>query len=259
MKNTVKKLLPLLVLFRTALLLTSCASSGEREGTLWTGTLPGGEGKRASSWELSLDGGNRVRLTLPYGDRAVVTGEAFPGDGGVWTVYTDELDWFGNWHRGWTEARFSLTGSFDLVPRKGGWVLEIREKPEITGLAAASLRLGEERIYGDRGRDIVARRWARVERAAQYAGTVLGRREFPFADRKGRYADRGPFEELEDLFFRNPEGCSALPEDLVPVVESGTLHGDYEAGEGLFYLALTWDYLWDVALSRSSIETRSKQ
>ncbi|MBN2628210.1 MAG: hypothetical protein JXA95_16215 [Spirochaetales bacterium] len=249
-KNRIYRMPVLLIITATVLLTVSCTSRPEEKILFWTGIPAGAQGRKPPRWELNIDSSNRALLRLPYGESAQITGEAFPDENGGWTVYTDELNWFESGYAGWTEARFSLTGSFSLTPLAGGWQLTLMERPEITGVTGGKLRRGDRKVFGDRARDLVARRWTRVVRAAEYGAAAFVESDFP--DEKETQENLGGF-----LFFETPP-AEILPEDLIPVIKSGTLAEDYEAGPGLFYLALSWQPLWERIIPRSHIhEERS--
>jgi hypothetical protein len=269
------------IVFILAVLSFSCAT---RQGLMiWTGEISG-EKKHPQVWTLSINGEGQASLSLPYGENIQVTGEAFGQENGSWIFHMDYLEWFSNWHNGWTEARFGMLGSLVVRPRGDSWNLEVQEFPEITGVLEGEIRYKESRYYGDRSRDMVSRRWTRIEAAAPFIEDSLDMESYHFAHKKRDYYSEDFQRDLESLLFpelygygdkfpkpdscKDPEkryvreegvtwdGCYStayLPEELIPVRDSGTLLRDYEETAGFFTLAVTWQSLWEEKIPRSDI------
>ena len=256
---------------------------------LWEGELTDGEGKKTPRWELAVNEKNQASLTLPYSDSTLITGEAFAGSDGSWTFHMDYLEWFGNWHKGWTEARFSLVGSVKLLPRGDFWDLTVLEVPVIGAVLEGEVRYKEDKFYGDRSRDMVSRRWTRIQAAAPFIRETLNPAAYTFGDKKAGYDSRSFRKDLEQLLFPEVAGYSPahpepaigekvpdrfergegiwwdtlysgnfIPEELRAVRNSGTLYRDYEEASRLFLLAITWPRLWEEVIPLSTITLRSE-
>ncbi|MDC7220562.1 MAG: hypothetical protein PQJ59_11570 [Spirochaetales bacterium] len=260
------------ILILTALLLYSCSSTGEKKA-------------KTDSLTLTITGENEAELTLPFSNKAVILGEAYQEPDDSWTFYTDSLEWFENWEKGWTEASFSLTGSVKLIQTDDSWRLTVLEEPVVDSVIAAQIRYKETKYYGDRSRDQISRRWTRIKSAAAFAQDLLPTEEIPPVP-----ATAANFIALEQLLFPEAYGFSPtfpepqsqlskeerylwgeqvnwdtlyskkhISEELIPVRDSGTLYRDYREGRNLFLLALNWSELWTKALPSTKIIIRRKK
>ena len=270
------------LLLAAAAALLSCATG--QDVRIWEGRTEN-YGSYPHEWILSCNEAGQASLSLPYGEGICITGEAFPRDGGQWIFHMDYLEWFSNWHRGWTEARFGMTGSLLLIPDGQEWRMEIQELPDIDSVLEGQIRYKENRYYGDRSRDMVSRRWARISAAVPFIGEELDMDAYEFSHKKKGFYSKEFLRDLESLLFPElygysekfpePDGGNSaqaeryvreenvhwdtlysrtyLPEELQPLRDSGTLLRDYEEGSGLFVMALTWNLLWEEMIPASHI------
>jgi hypothetical protein len=236
---------------------------------------------------LTVDSSGRASVDLPYGKGVRITGEAFIREDGSWIFHTDVLEWFSNWHKGWTRARFGMTGSFLLKPAGDSRKIEILEFPRIISVLEGQVRYREKRYYGDRSRDIISRRWTRASAASSYIRNTLNLSSYPFIITGEGYDSKEFRKDLERLLFPEVYGYGAafppppywegpedryvekeevlwdrsysrtyIPPELQPVRDSGTLFRDYWECSGFFILGSTWDLLWEEILPQSDFILR---
>ncbi len=256
------------------LFLASCAT--EKGLYSWEGEIP------SSGWTLRVNDRNQASLSLPYGEGISISGEAFQQDSGSWIFHMDYLEWFSNWSDGWTDARFSMVGSLELNSRGDRWTITVRETPEIQSVLAAEIRYKETRFYGDRSRDMISRRWTRVKALAPFIEESLELEDYEFAHKRKGFYSRDFMDDTASLLFPEQygylEGFSEqasgdgerytreegilwdryysqayLPEELIPVRDSGTLFRDFEEGADLITLSVTWNTLWETFIPGSEI------
>ncbi len=262
-----------------AIFFTSCAT--EKGLYSWEGDSD------SSRWVLTVNEQNQASLSLPYGEGTALTGEAFSRADGSWIFHMDYLEWFSNWSHGWTEARFSVVGSLSLVPQGEQWQVEVLEMPEIQSVLEGQIRYKENRFYGDRSRDMVSRRWTRIQALTPFLQESLDVKSYEFAHKRKGYYSRGFLDDAGSLLFPElygfREGFSEpssgegeryvraegvlwdtwysktyVPEELIPVRDSGTLFRDYEEGADLLTLAATWKILWEEEIPASKIHLIDK-
>ena len=268
------RFLIILCLGFSVVFLSSCAT--EKGIYAWEGDVS------LSGWILTVNDRNQASLILPYGEGISISGEAFLQETGSWIFHMDYLEWFSNWSDGWTDARFSVVGSLELNPRGEGWDMTVRETPEIQSVLAAEIRYKETRFYGDRSRDMISRRWTRIQALSPFLQESLMVKNYDFAHKRKGFYSREFLEDTASLLFPEQFGYleefaerttgegeryvrsegilwdryysqAYLPEELIPVRDSGTLFRDFEEGRDLITLSFTWNTLWETLIPGSEI------
>lgn len=271
-----------------ALALASCASA-PREG--WS--MKGGELEKGVEFRLSsgADGTALVSIESPYfGEGVEVRGRltAASADaasvsagapstpirqvaGLVYEIELTELRYFGNWHRGWTEAEFQASGILSLSYEGDHWVGRIVETPEIGMVKRAKLRYMDSFLRDDQAAEAVQNRMERIgaaidvwredcgswferpvkqgglfnrEKRKSFSGTV-GPVFFPevYGYSPGSWRE-GPMVHGDGRSWDTAYTKSRFPEQLWNVRDTGTLYRDWEEGLPLWYLTAQWRTFW---------------
>lgn len=210
-------------------------------------------------------------LVLSGRSRNVLSGPATRNGDGSWTVEAEELQWFSNWHEGWSEAVIMVTGTLRLTNTGSGWQVQ-RISPVRTDYAAqGAIRYRDTRLTGDAGTDAVSRRLNRISAAVAFLSEALDGEQFTrftvdskkvressFEYRAGRLLfpeqygyPEGTEESTNGREYNRGEGLRwdtgytelYVPETLHDVRNSGTLYRDWEETGELFYYMYTLENL----------------
>jgi hypothetical protein len=243
------------------------------------------------------DGSGDVSFVSPYfGDGLEISGRVSPSDGASqpksivplreetgssYEIEFEELRYFGNWQRGWTEAVFPVTGSIRISFDGEFWRGRVLEKPTIGPAKTAKLRYMDSYLSGEQAVEAVRNRAERIEAAiavwrdhdetwferpvrekglfkrspkGQSFSETVGPVFFPevYGYGNGSWSE-GPWVRGDGRKWDAGYTRSRFPDHLWEVRDSGTLYRDWEEGFPLWYLTAQWSSFWEYKLKSGNI------
>jgi len=281
-KTLTKALLPL-----CAAVAVSCASAPERG---WSVSSPTIAARTVIGLGAEAEGSAPATIASAYlGDDVELRGSARriegPEGAEAWEIELEEISYFRNWTRGWTEAKVEAFGTLRLTLTAGAWKAEVLEKPAIGTVRGAKVRYMDTFLSDDQALRAVANRMERIkaatafrrengddawfvrpEKKTRFFGLVsypgyaeaYGPRFFPerYGYPKGS-APVGPRRKGDDLYWDTGYTRSVFPEQLWEVRDSGTLYRDWEEAIGLWFLADQWATFWERAFPAAETKIES--
>lgn len=271
-KTLTKALVPL-----CAALALSCASAPKRG---WSVASPTMAGQTAIALGTEAEGLVPATIVSPYlGEDVELRGSARRVDGTegaeAWEIELEEISYFRNWTRGWTEAKVEAAGTLRLTRTDGLWKGEVLAAPSIGSVRTAKARYMDSFLSGDQALRAVANRLERIKAAVAFrreGGSdawfvrpekktrFFGLLSYPgyaeaygplfFPERYGypkRSGPVGPGRKGDDIVWDTGYTRAVFPERLWEVRDSGTLYRDWEEGIGLWFLADQWATFWERA------------
>ncbi|WP_028974935.1 hypothetical protein [Spirochaeta cellobiosiphila] len=261
--------IPFVIILGVVTLLVACQSDD------YTNKWQHPQGKQSLNLVVDADHKAQLELAVPF--EAIIQGEAFKENEDNWIFYIDNMKLLFSWRQGWTDALLNMEGVLKLVKEDTGyWTLNVVEEPLLRGVAEAQVRLKRDRYYGDQARDIVTRRFNRVQALVSVLPDQFLDSYYVYNDKKKGYYSSVFFKDLEKFLFPElhgyledyPKPDSQLspgeryihkeefkwdgaytqkyfPEIFWDIRNSGTLYRDYEEGYALIFLFARWDSLWN--------------
>lgn len=204
-----------------------------------------------------------AHLELAGTSRNMLSGHATRNEDGSWTVEAEELQWFSNWHEGWSEAVIMVSGTLSVSETEEGWQVRTVQPVRADYAASGAIRYRDTRLTGDDGTDAVSRRINRISAAVAFLSESLENEQFPrftvqkkkvraysfeyragqllFPERYGYPAgtaetgDRRTYLRGEGIRWDTGYSDNHIPENLREVRNTGTLYRDWEETGELFY------------------------
>lgn len=204
-----------------------------------------------------------ARLELAGTSRNVLSGHATENDDGSWTVEAEKLEWFSNWHEGWSEAVIMVSGTLIVSETDSGWHVRAESPVRADYAASGAIRYRDTRLTGEDGSDAISRRINRISAAVEFLSDALESEEYPRFTVEKRKVREQTFEyRAGQLLFPEQYGYPAgtaksenrnaytrgegirwdtgysekqIPENLREVRNTGTLYRDWEETGELFY------------------------
>lgn len=209
------------------------------------------------------DGYAIAYLELAGISRNVLSGHATENADGSWTVEAEELEWFSNWHEGWSEAVIMVSGTLIVSETESGWHVRAADPVRADYAANGAIRYRDTRLTGEAGSDAVSRRINRISAAVEFLSDALESEQFPrFTVQKRKVREQAFEYRAGQLLFPERYGYPAgtaesesrdtytrgegirwdtgysenhIPENLREVRNTGTLYRDWEETGELFY------------------------
>jgi len=185
--------------------------------------------------------------------------------------YITGIRMFTNWPRGWTDARYEASGIIVFREQEDGWIGEIKDPFELWDISKGEIRYYDNYYRDDEGLRKVKNRIDRINELNRFLKEERELREY-YPDILSFEKDTVPllFPEAERnfslkkrkvLFSRNSEySREILPENLVPLRDSGTLWRDFEEASGLMYSLYNLDSIMNSRINGKFFQlTRSAQ
>jgi len=204
-------------------------------------------------------------------------GEAFRQDDGSFLFHADNFEWFSNWADGYTRATFSTWGTWKFDGKSS---LEVLDPVVVDTVKTGMLRYGSKKMYGDQSRDLIQRRWSRVQVAADFlnqnwAGSDMSCQVIPeYKAKKPKHRENDFLHLAGQLLFPEKYGYGegskestekvraegilwdtaytgiifSEIEELKDIRNSGTLYRDWEEGSTLLYIAYHLKYITGLSL-----------
>jgi hypothetical protein len=271
-KTLTKALLPL-----CAAVAVSCASTPDRG---WSVSSPTIAARTVIGLGAEAEGSAPATIASAYlGDDVELRGSARRVDGSdgaeAWEIELEEISYFRNWTRGWTEAKVEAVGTLRLTRTAGAWRAEVLEKPAIGSVRSAKARYMDSFLSDDQALRAVANRMERIKAATAFRREggddawfvrpekktrFFGLLAYPgyaeaygplfFPERYGYPPETGPvgpWKRGDDISWDTGYTRAVFPERLREVRDSGTLYRDWEEAIGLWFLADQWTTFWERA------------
>jgi hypothetical protein len=248
-----------------SVVLSGCATVTEKLNAVEPADIATFTVKKDKAGEL------RGQLSSP-----LLPGATFHGDvtvkENIYIFYITTVRFFANWPNGWTEGIYEASGTYTFerqeANRQEGYLLTVEDPFTLWNIKSGALRYFDTYFRGDDGLSRVKNRIDRIEETTRFLKDEMKRRIwysskeyseriapllFPEAKRK--------FARQNGLFQSCREECckemvpgagirwctgyseKLLPENLIPLRNSGTMWRDWEEAGKLWYTISNLEYV----------------
>ena len=212
-------------------------------------------------------------LKSPYIPGITLHGEIEETEEGF-SFYITKIRMFTNWPQGWTDAYYEASGHIVFQEQNDQWTAETTDTFELWDILKGEIRYYDAYFRGDEGLWKVKNRIDRIRKLNRFFKDEIGLPLF-YPDKKGFAQELVPFlfpeaektfngkerkmlfsetnllydqsegERFEGggLFWNTEYSQNILPEQLIPLRNSGTLWRDFEEASGLIYSLYNLEYI----------------
>ncbi|GAH54879.1 unnamed protein product, partial [marine sediment metagenome] len=212
-------------------------------------------------------------LNSPYFPGITLHGEIEETEEGL-SFYITRIRMFTNWPQGWTDAYYEASGHIVFQEQNDQWTAETTDTFELWGISKGEIRYYDAYFRGDEGLWKVKNRIDRIRRLNRFfkddrrtpvfypdkKGFVReivpflfpeAKKTFNIIERKRLFSEtnllydqsEGEMVEGASLFWNTEYSQNILPEQLIPLRDSGTLWRDFEEASGLIYSLYNLEYI----------------
>jgi len=193
--------------------------------------------------------------------------------------YITTVRFFTNWPNGWTEGIYEASGTYTLEKqkpdRRGGFLLRVEDPFTLWNIKHGAVRYFDTYFRGDDGLSKVKNRIDRIEETTDFVNKKTEREiwysledysqtaaPLLFPEAKRRFAQQNRLfqscreecceERALGAGIRWCTGYSVelLPENLIPLRNSGTMWRDWEESGKLWYTVSNLDYVMHTLLDK---------
>jgi uncharacterized protein YceK len=220
-------------------------------------------------------------LSSPLLFKSTFTGSIEIADNGDITFNIENIDFFANWHNGWTQGKAQAIGKLLLKNTSDGFKCQIIDNIEIWDVTEGKIKYYDDSYINDEGLELVRNRIERIKALTEFLKTqkqlpeffghtfintqyglpikkVLVPLLFPemaedspqnyeeIIDSKDQSNDKNKISNNwslgNDLLWNKKYTSKIFPERLQAIRNSGTMWRDYEEAAGLIMMFYNFDY-----------------